>query len=45
MGVVLSYKNFSNKKSIGWTNIFTLGNPFSTNTIDFTIFDAQKLIH
>lgn len=45
VGVVYSYKNINNKKKgTGWTNIFTLVNPFSGSHIDFTIFDPQKYI-
>lgn len=33
------------KKGLSWTNVFTLIDPFTGTCVDFTIFDAHKLIH
>lgn len=45
MAVVYRYKNILIKKGLSWINTFTLIDPFTGNCIDFTIFDAHKLIH
>lgn len=43
VGVVSRHKNIAMKKGTGWLNIFTISDPFSGASIDFTIFDKNRL--